>query len=85
MYTGYFNMQLELFYLPKTQTELIQDEQELLKVSIKNLRMGLFKRQTEHAKEIAQLKAENQEIYCQLAIVMKSMAQYYEKEYQLIK
>ncbi len=73
-------MQLELFYMPKTETELIQDEQEALKTSIKNLRMGLFKRQTEHAKEIAQLKAENQQIYCQLAIVMKAMAKYYEKE-----
>lgn len=85
MYTGYFNMQLELFHIPKTETELIQDEQESLKVSIKNLRMGLFKRQTEHAKEIAQLKADNQQIYCQLAIVMKAMTQYYEKQNQLVQ
>ena len=78
-------MQLELFHLTKTETEILQDEQQSLKNSIKNLRMGLFKRQTEHAKEIAQLKAENQHIYCQLAIVMKAMAKYYEKEQYAIQ
>lgn len=74
-------MQLELFHSPKSETELIKYEQESLKTSIKNLRMGLFKRQTENAKEIAQLKAENQQIYCQLSIVMKAMQKYYEKEH----
>ncbi len=70
-------MQLELFYLPKTENELIQDEQVALKTAIKNLRMGLFKRQTEHAKEIAQLKAENQELHCILKVIMKTMNEYY--------
>lgn len=78
-------MQLELFYVPKTEMQLLVDEQIALKIVMKNLRMGLFKRQTEHSKEIAALKAENQEIYCQLAIVMKAMAQYYEKEQNSIQ
>ncbi len=78
-------MQLELFYLPKTEIELIKDEVIALKAAIKNLRMGLFKRQTEHSKEIAALKAENQQIYCQLSIIMKAMAKYYEQEKQLIQ
>lgn len=78
-------MQLDLFYMPKTEMQIIADEQIALKAAMKNLRMGLFKRQTEHAKEIAALKAENQEIYCQLAIVMKAMQHYYDQEQHSIQ
>jgi len=78
-------MQLELFHMPKTEMQLLADEQIVLKTAMLNLRKGLFKRQTEHSKEISELKAENQQIYCQLAIVMKAMAKYYDQEQHSIQ
>jgi hypothetical protein len=78
-------MQLELFHMPKTEMQLLADEQIALKVSMKNLRMGVFKRVTEQSKRIDKLEAENQEFRCQFAIVMKAMQQYYDNEQNSIQ
>ncbi len=72
-------MQLELFYLPKTEVEELEERLKKQELGSENLRKGIFKRHGELAKAYVELKAENQELYCILKIIMKTMDEHYKK------